>query len=111
MAATPLAVRSGYRRLLRASRELFHQDVEALAASKTEIRRHFDEGARETNPAKVLALYGGIEEVVEMLHHNFVQGKLTGDNRYAVELKPMPETECGNTEVFEPIPIDTEKFK
>ena len=95
----------GYRQLLRASRKLFAGDAHALAAAHTELRNQFVANAHATG-AELDAALQGVDEAVEMLTMNFVQGELNDRGNYEVTI----EERHANSEVDlhtatgEPIP-------
>mmetsp|Transcript_4118 Transcript_4118/g.7873 ORF Transcript_4118/g.7873 Transcript_4118/m.7873 type:complete len:128 (+) Transcript_4118:30-413(+) len=105
------AVLGGYRRLLRASRELFAGDRVALASSRVELRKNFLKHESETDPKVLQQLLTDIDEVETMMRENMLQAKLNERGNYEVELKVVP-TEPGSTcpPKFEPKPVDLEEI-
>uniref|UniRef100_A0A7R9U0F6 Complex 1 LYR protein domain-containing protein n=1 Tax=Pinguiococcus pyrenoidosus TaxID=172671 RepID=A0A7R9U0F6_9STRA len=86
MAATRQRVLSGFRRLLRARKDLFRNDEQALVASQQELRLHFQHNRHETDPAKIQDMLRGIDEAEDMLRNHFVQGQLTEQGTYAAKI-------------------------
>ena len=81
---------TSYRTLLRASRRLFRNDVQALNASREAIRSAFEENRSETSLEAIDQMRADAEEARVMLETNLLQATLSSDEtKYSVTL---PET-------------------
>jgi complex III assembly factor LYRM7 len=76
MAASRARVLSGYRRVLRAAKDLFQGDDFALQQSRTALK---DEFRKNRGAAANEAHFAAIDEAEHMLRHEFVRGKLNED--------------------------------
>lgn len=86
MASTRAAVLGGFRRLLRARKTLFAGDQAALSASLLELRKEFRRNADVSDGRQIQELLKGIDEVEEMMLHNFVQGTLNDAGAYEARI-------------------------
>uniref|UniRef100_A0AAV1T2Y7 Complex 1 LYR protein domain-containing protein n=1 Tax=Peronospora matthiolae TaxID=2874970 RepID=A0AAV1T2Y7_9STRA len=68
-------VLSGYRRLLRASRQAFRGDVYALQEARVALRENFLVNSQVRDSEELKALVKGIDEAEGMLLHHIVQGR------------------------------------
>lgn len=76
MASTAARALSGYRRLFRARKILFHGDDRAMRESRVEIRKQFDMNRHATDPAHIEGLLTMVDEAEDMLMHGIVRGEL-----------------------------------
>mmetsp|Transcript_29349 Transcript_29349/g.41546 ORF Transcript_29349/g.41546 Transcript_29349/m.41546 type:complete len:139 (-) Transcript_29349:1199-1615(-) len=90
---TRARVFSGYRRLFRARKIVFHGDQRALRESRVAIREQFDLNrtvASNNNDGTIEGLLSMIDEAENMLLNGIVQGKLN-DNTGNYEVKVKAE--------------------
>lgn len=93
----------GYRRLLRARKQLFRGDDFALMESKGALRGAFEVNRFEQDPAKIKEMLKGIDEAEDMMLHGLVQARLNERGNFEVrDIKPV---DLGQGE-FEPIDAD-----
>lgn len=64
-----------YRKLLRACRETFANDVPALSAALKEARHRFEQERHNEDETKIKELLGNAEEATNFLRTNIVQAK------------------------------------
>jgi hypothetical protein len=74
----------GYRRLLKTVQVVFKGDHHALHQGRKQLREEFQKNRFVTDADELAELYGGIDEVDEMLRFNIVQGKLNDKGNYEV---------------------------
>jgi len=78
---------AAYRRLLRATRDLFREDTQALIKSRAEIRSHFEKSRAVTNPTEIRRLLADAQEAEDFINRHLVQARKTQRGTYAVTLK------------------------
>ncbi len=81
-------VLGGFRRLLRARTKVFSDDVNAMEASRKQLRQEFLKQRNETDVKKIEKHLAGIKEVEEMLLFNVVQGRSNERGNYEVKIEP-----------------------
>lgn len=91
MSASRLQVLSGYRRLLRASRQAFRGDDYAIAQARGALRENFFANRDVTDEEAIAEMLKSIDDAEGMLLHNIVQGRQKavdelGAPRYEVKL-------------------------
>lgn len=84
---------TAYRRLLRASQELFRGDELALCEARAKLRSEFKANAAETDAAVLDRLHADCKDLEDFLRQNVVQGKLNDRGNYEVVLKPSQATD------------------
>lgn len=90
--------RGAYRALLKAQRQLFGGDVEALALAKTQTRAEFMRHSAEQDAATVGRLLDDAMETAQFMRTSIVQGRLNDKGNYEVtpearhlSTSPVPE--------------------
>lgn len=86
-----------YKRLLRTARETFVDDLQTRSAWQAMVKKEFVAARGEKDEAKVEQNLATWEDVIRILRHNVVQGKLN-EATYAFTLDIRPETELGSNE-------------
>lgn len=81
------SVRSSYKTLLRASRDLFGEDLTSLTKARTEIRSHYLKNSLVSNETEISRLVSEAQEAEEFIAKALVQAKRTGKTTFAVQLK------------------------
>jgi hypothetical protein len=71
---------------MRARELAFEGDVEMLVASRKAIREEFTKNKDVTDPTQLKELFLGVEEAVDMLKHQIVQGVRKGDGDYELNV-------------------------
>jgi complex III assembly factor LYRM7 len=79
---------TGYRRLLRATKQVFSEDKYALIQSRIQLRQAFEASKNETNMEKIKQAIADIDEAEDFLRNNIVQARRTERGTYAMTLKP-----------------------
>ena len=87
---------AAYRRLLRSSSSVFGGDDYALVQARNEIRKNFEEHRFESDESKREALFRDVEDVVDLLKNNVLQGKQNERGNFEVKLKGGNTTSCAD---------------
>ena len=75
-ASAACRVLSGYRRLIRAQRKLFAEDIYAQSQAKIAIRDYFEQNRSVADTKQLKELMQAIDDAEDMLVHGIAQGKL-----------------------------------
>jgi complex III assembly factor LYRM7 len=93
-AARPVS--ASFRALLRAVKDTFKGDLQALRTCRAEARKQYRAHASERDGARIERLVADAQDAAQFLRESVVQAQLNEQGNYAMKLKPQPGSGSGS---------------